>query len=183
MSEQQIRSAFEVYGAGWALVDALTMREDVRCGLFCSDPEHREARSDRFVLLVAWGMLVSALIDRHFLGLRQGELCLGQLAEVVDSGRKIHGNGKESAAYLRAALGDLAEKAWDIPAHRDDIWAGYTTRYVRVEGQAATCATPGVHPASPVVGIGGGAAHSFAAPGASRWARGVPGAGEDDDAL
>lgn len=108
MSEQHILSAYEVYGDGWALVDALTMREDVRCGFFCREPEHREARSDRFVLLVAWAMLVATLIDRHFLGLRQGELCLGQLAEVVDSGRKIHGNGRESESYLRAALGRQA---------------------------------------------------------------------------
>lgn len=116
MSEQQILSAFEVYGDGWALVDALTMREDVRCGLFCREPEHREAKSDRFVLLVAWAMLVSTMIGRHFGGLRQGELCLGQAAEFVDGGQKVHGNGRESEEYLRAAFGDLAGTCGETPA-------------------------------------------------------------------
>jgi len=111
MSEQHILSAFEAYGDGWALVDALTMREDVRNGVFCREPDHREAKSDRFVLLVAWAMLVSNMLNRHFRRLRPGELCLGQLAEVVDSGQKIDGNGRESEKYLQAALGGLAGTA------------------------------------------------------------------------
>lgn len=174
MSEQHILSAFEVYGDGWALVDALMMREDVRNGVFCREPEHREARSDRFVLLVAWAMLVSTMIGRHFGSLRQGELCLGQLSEMVDSGQKIHGNGRESEKYLQAALGNLAGKAQGISNYPE---MGYAT-----EGELwrAQRATP--RPA-PVVGLGGAAAGSFAAAGARRWTRYAPAAPEDGDAV
>lgn len=174
MSEQHIRSAFEVYGDGWALVDALTMREDVRNGVFCREPEHREAKSDRFVLLVAWAMLVSTMIGRHFGGLRQGELCLVQLAEVVDSGRKIHGNGRESEKYLQAALGNLAGKAQGISNYPE---LGYVT-----EGKLwrARRATP--RPA-PVVGLDGATANSFAAAGARRWVHHAPAAPEDGDEI
>jgi hypothetical protein len=174
MSEQHILSAFEVYGDGWALVDAAMMREDVRCGLFCRDPEHREARSDRFVLLVAWAMLVSTMTGKHFSGLRQGDLCLGQLAELVDSGQKVHGNGRESESYLRAALGGLAGKVKGISFSPEtgDVTEGQLWRARR--------ATPRLAP----VGLGGATAHSFAAPGIGRRTRSVPGArGRNGDEL
>lgn len=145
MGCELIRSALEVYGPQWWRVDLLQAREDVRAGLFNRDPgraegqsdlvtrmQAREAKTDRFVLLVAMGFLAGAMIGRYGGNLHPGELRLGQVAEFVDGGEKVHGNGRESESYLRAAFGGLAGTCGEAPAALFNVWGVDIEEYLAV---------------------------------------------------
>lgn len=86
----------------------------------------------RFVLLVAMGFLAGAMIGRYGGALQPGELCLGQVAEFVDGGEKVHGNGRESEAYLRAAFGGLAGTCGEVPASLFNVWGVDIEEYLAI---------------------------------------------------